>query len=83
MLVGSPQDDSWVEARVMMRVLNLVSGVAVLFTTLAFGHLLEHHFSHASPENYRSPVFWLLVVAAAIVGVFSLVGGFTLLKRVR
>jgi hypothetical protein len=67
----------------MMRVLNFVSGVAVLFTTLAFGHLLEHHFSHASAEDYRSPVFWLMVIVAAIVGVFSLVGGFTLLKRVK
>jgi hypothetical protein len=66
-----------------MRVLNLVSGVCVLFSTLAFGHLLEHHFSHASPEDYRSPVFWFLVVLAAATGFFSLVGGFLLLKRSR
>jgi hypothetical protein len=66
-----------------MKVLNFLSGVAVLFTTLAFGHLLEHHFRHASPEDYRSPVFWVLVVVAVVTGVLSLVGGFTLLKRVR
>jgi len=66
-----------------MRVLNLVSGVCVLFSTLAFGHLLEHHFSHASPEDYGSPVFWFLVVLAAATGFFSLVGGFLLLKRSR
>jgi len=66
-----------------MRVLNFVSGVCVLFSTLAFGHLLEHHFSHASPEDYRNPLFWLLVVLAAAAGFFSLVGGFLLLKRPR
>jgi hypothetical protein len=66
-----------------MRVLNFLSGVAVLFTTLAFGHLMEHHLHHASAEDYRSPVFWLLAIVAVVVGVFSLVGGFTLLKRVR
>jgi hypothetical protein len=66
-----------------MRVLNFVSGIAVLFTTLAFGHLLHHHFIHASAEDYRSPVFWLLIIVAAATGLFSLVGGFTLLKRTR
>jgi hypothetical protein len=66
-----------------MRVLNFVSGVCVLFTTLAFGHLLEHHFSHASPDDHRNPVFWLAIVSAAATGFFSLVGGFLLLKRPR
>jgi hypothetical protein len=66
-----------------MRVLNFLTGVAVLFTTLAFGHLLEHHFRHASPEDYRNPIFWVMVILAAVTGVLSLAGGFTLLKRVR
>jgi Tfp pilus assembly protein PilN len=67
----------------MMRVLNFVSGVAVFFTTLAYGHLLEHHFSHAFAEDHQSPLFWLIMVGAAMVGILSLVGGFTLLKRTR
>jgi hypothetical protein len=66
-----------------MRIVNFVSGVCVLFTTLAFGHLLHHYFTHASSEDYQSPVFWLAIVLAAAAGFFSLVGGFLLLKRPR
>jgi hypothetical protein len=66
-----------------MRALNFVSGVAVLFTTLAYGHLLEHHFSHAFAEDHRSALFWLVMVVTVAAGIFSLVGGLTLLKRTR
>jgi hypothetical protein len=41
-----------------MRILNILSGIAVLFTTLAFGHLLHHHFLNASHEDIHSPRFF-------------------------
>jgi hypothetical protein len=40
-----------------MRIFNILSGLAVLFTILAFRHLLHHHFLHAG-EALHSPLFW-------------------------
>ena len=48
-----------------MRILNLLSGVAVLLTTLAFGHLLHRYFVGASPENLHDAGF-LAGMAAGI-----------------
>jgi hypothetical protein len=64
-----------------MRILNIVSGVAVLFTTLGYGHLLHHFFVHASQEDYHSPLFWMAIIAALGAGIFSFLGGCVLLKR--
>jgi hypothetical protein len=66
----------------MMRILNKVSGVAVLFTTLAYGHLLHHFFVHASHEDYHNPLFWMAIIAALGAGIFSFIGACVLLKRV-
>jgi len=40
-----------------MRILNSLSGLAVLFTTPAFRHLLHHQFLNAG-EALHSPLFW-------------------------
>jgi hypothetical protein len=66
-----------------MRILNIVSGFAVLFTTLAFGHLLHHHFIHASGQDLHSPAFLAGLTMAAVVGILSLIGGCLLLRRGR
>jgi hypothetical protein len=66
-----------------MRILSFMSGVSVLFTTLAYGHLLHHHFLGASHDDYRNLVFWAAFLAAAGAGIFSFIGGCLLLKRVR
>jgi hypothetical protein len=66
-----------------MRILNILSGLAVLFTTLAYGHLLHHHFFRASHEDVHSPAFLAGMAAAAVVGILSFVGGCSLLRRGR
>jgi F0F1-type ATP synthase membrane subunit c/vacuolar-type H+-ATPase subunit K len=65
-----------------MRILNFICGVCVLFATLAYGHILHHHFMHSADDG-RSLLFWALFLLAAAVGFFSLIGGFLLLKRPR
>jgi hypothetical protein len=52
-----------------MRILNILSGIAVLFTTLALGHLLHHHFINASSEDFRSAAFLSSFAAAVMVGI--------------
>jgi hypothetical protein len=63
--------------------LNILSGVAVLLVTLAFGHLLHHYFIDASHEAIRSSTFWVGLAVAVVVGIFSFIGGCLLLRRSR
>jgi hypothetical protein len=64
-----------------MRILNIVCGISVLFTTLAYAHLLHHFLIHSASEAYRSPVFWAAYLPAVAAGIFALIGGCLLLKR--
>ena len=67
-----------------MRILNILTGLAVLFTTLAYAHLLHHYYSvSASLGDVHNPAFVAGMVAGAIVGVFSLIGAGLLLRRGR
>jgi F0F1-type ATP synthase membrane subunit c/vacuolar-type H+-ATPase subunit K len=63
--------------------LNILSGVAVLLTTLAYGHLLHRYFVDSSAEASHNPVFWLSFAFGVAVGIFALVGGVMLLRRGR
>jgi hypothetical protein len=65
-----------------MRIVNILSGLAVLFTTLAFGHLL-HHYCLNGGEAAHSPQFLVGMAIGVVVGVFSLIGGCLLLRRGR
>jgi len=66
-----------------MRLLNILSGLAVLLTTLAYAHLLHRYFVDSSAEAAHNPVFWLSFAFGGAVGVFSLIGGALLLRRGR
>jgi hypothetical protein len=75
--------EDWRAGRNSMRVLTVLSGLAVLFTTLAYAHIILHHLSHASAQDVHSPYFLLVVTLLVIVGVLSLIGGILLLKSSR
>jgi hypothetical protein len=65
-----------------MRLLNILSGVAVLFTSFAFAHLLHRYFVDAG-DAAHSPPFLAGMAFGAIVGILSLIGGGLLLRRGR
>ncbi len=65
-----------------MRIVTIFSGLAVLFTTLAFAHLLHHYFLDAG-EAAHSPPFLAGMGIGVVIGIFSFVGGCLLLRRGR
>jgi hypothetical protein len=66
-----------------MKSVNVLSGVAVLLTTLAFGHLLHRYFVNALPEAVHDPAFMGGMAGGVVVGIFSFIGGCLLLRRGR
>jgi len=65
-----------------MQIVNLLSGLSVLLTTLAYAHMV-HHFTVEAGETGRNAIFWAGFTFALLVGIFSLIGGLLLLKRAR
>jgi hypothetical protein len=61
-----------------MRVLNIVTGIAVLFTALAFEHLLYRMFIQESPDSAAHKA---VVMCVAAVGILSFIGGCFLISR--
>jgi predicted DNA repair protein MutK len=66
-----------------MRILQVVTGIAVVLTSLHFGHAIHHFLTQASPEDLHSPAIWAAVIAAIIVAILSLIGGVLLVARKR
>jgi len=66
-----------------MRMVNILSGIAVLLTTLAYAHLLHHYYLGAGSEPFQNPVFVVGFSFAVGVGIFSFIGGAILLRRGR
>jgi hypothetical protein len=66
-----------------MRILSILSGIAVLFTSIAFLHLLHHYYLGASPENLHSLWFWASFVFGAAVELLAFIGGCLLVTRGR
>jgi hypothetical protein len=68
----------------MNSTLRFASGVSVLFTTLAFGHIMVHDTQHMMSHPDGSRLFLIAHTLIAIVlGVLSLTGGFLLLTNKR
>ena len=64
--------------------LRFASGVSVLLTTLAFGHIMVHDTQHIMSHPDGSRLFLIAHTAIAIVlGILSLTGGFLLLMNKR
>jgi len=64
----------------MKRTLYLASGISVLLTTLAFGHIMVHDTQHVMSHHDGSPVFLIVhTILAAAFGVLSLIGAYFLL----
>jgi hypothetical protein len=64
--------------------MRFASGVSVLFTTLAFGHIMVHDTQHMLNNHDASQ--WFIVghtAVALVLGVLSLTGGFLLLTNRR
>ena len=64
----------------MKRTLYLASGISVLFTTLAFGHIMVHDTAHIMSHHDENPVFLIVhTILAVAFGVLSLIGAYFLL----
>jgi hypothetical protein len=63
-----------------MRILSILCGISVLFSTLAFGHIMHHHLMNA---GHPDPVFWAFFSLAVVVFILSFIGGCLLLRRNR
>ena len=60
--------------------MRFISGVSVLFTTLAFGHIMVHDTQHMMSHHQDNLLFLIVhTIVAIALGVLSLTGGFLLL----
>jgi hypothetical protein len=59
------------------RTVHIVSGIAVLFTCLAYGHIV-HHFFFVHPHQ-MNPGYVAGLIAAVGAGVLSFIGAYLLL----
>ena len=63
---------------------RIASGVSVLFTTLAFAHIVFHNTLHMVNEHGGNNFFVAMhTVVAVLLVILSLAGGFCLLRSKR
>jgi hypothetical protein len=63
---------------VQMRILNSLSGIAVLLNAFHLAHFIQHFYVHAATPT---PLFLFGIAVALVVDIFSIVGGVLLLRR--
>lgn len=64
--------------------LRFACGVSVLFTTLAFGHIMIKDTQRLMDHNEGGQLFIVVhTIVAIVLGVLSLAGGFALLTNKR
>ena len=63
-----------------MRALKILSGIAVLFTTLHLVHAMHHFYSLDAVHGLE---FWAGMGIAGVIGIFSFIGGYLLLRSAR
>jgi hypothetical protein len=63
----------------MKRAMYLASGISVLFTTLAFAHIMIRETSHALTHDASAIFLALHTIFVTLVGVLSLIGAYFLL----
>jgi len=64
--------------------MRFASGVSVLFTTLAFGHIMVHDTQHMMSHHEDNQFFVVAhTIVAIVLGVLSLTGAFYLLATQR
>lgn len=61
-----------------MRVLNSLSGIAVLLNAFHLAHFIQHFYVH---EAAPTPLFWFGMAVAVLMDIFSIIGGVLLLRR--
>jgi hypothetical protein len=64
----------------MSRGLQIASGISVVFTTLAFGHIMVHNTQHMMSHHEDNQFFIVAhTIVAIALGLLSLAGGYFLL----
>ena len=69
----------------MGRTLHIASGVSVVFTTLAFGHIVYHNTVHMVTMHHGEGTLFVAAhtILAVAVSALSLLGAYSLLKSGR
>ncbi len=65
-----------------MNKLSFWTGIAVLFTTLGYAHLVYHFIWHANRHGAGASM-WAGIAFGALAGVFSFIGGCLLIRSSR
>jgi hypothetical protein len=65
-----------------VKLFDFVCGLAVLFCTLGYFHII-HHYSREALRDGGTPGLWLAIAFATVIGALSAVGGCLLVRRSR
>ena len=64
-----------------MRALYVLSGIAVLITSLHLIHAIHHFYVMGQRDGMQGAALWGGILAAIVIDGLSFVGGYLLLRR--